>query len=277
MKHFSYKLFLPFFLLFLCKKITIFENLYVIKNENILVTFEVSEPKKMILAFVPPFLYLFILWMFTFLEWGMGWNFWYLGIAPRKAEGLFGIVTHIFVHSDFYHLLANTIPLLVLGWLLFYFYSDIALKVFIWILFLSGIFIWVAGRPGWHVGASSLIYGFIFFLFLSGIIRRHAPVIAVSLVVIFLYGSIIWNMFPIAELVNAETSWEGHLGGALSGAILAVVYRKHGPQRKEYIDDDEKYDDGQENIDLNLCSNINKPSSPKWENNDDGVSGKVEI
>ena len=86
-----------------------------------------------------------------------------------------------------------------------------------------------------------------------------------------------WNMFPIAELVNAETSWEGHLGGALSGAILAVVYRKHGPQRKEYIDDDEKYDDGQENIDLNLCSNINKPSSPKWENNDDGVSGKVEI
>ena len=148
MKHFSYKLFLPFFLLFLCKKITIFENLYVIKNENILVTFEVSEPKKMILAFVPPFLYLFILWMFTFLEWGMGWNFWYLGIAPRKAEGLFGIVTHIFVHSDFYHLLANTIPLLVLGWLLFYFYSDIAPKVFIWIWLLSGIFIWVAGRPG---------------------------------------------------------------------------------------------------------------------------------
>ena len=100
---------------------------------------------------------------------------------------------------------------------------------------MSGIFIWVAGRPGWHVGASSLIYGFIFFLFLSGIIRRYAPVIAVSLVVIFLYGSIIWNMFPIAELVNVETSWEGHLGGALSGAILAVVYRKHGPQRKEYI------------------------------------------
>ena len=143
---------------------------------------------------------------------------------------------------------------------------------------MSGIFIWVAGRPGWHVGASSLIYGFIFFLFLSGIIRRYAPVIAVSLVVIFLYGSIIWNMFPIAELVNVETSWEGHLGGALSGAILAVVYRKHGPQRKEYIDDDEKCDeDGQENIDSDLCSDTNKLSFPNSENNGEEVSGKMEI
>ena len=67
-----------------------------------------------------------------------------------------------------------------------------------------------------------------------------------------------------------ETSWEGHLGGALSGAILAVAYRKHGPQRKKYIDDDEKCDeDGPENVDSDLCSNTNKPSSPEWENNND--------
>ena len=200
----------------------------------------ISEPKKIAYAFVPPSLFLLLLWSIALLQWDLGWNLWQWGIAPRKVEGLYGIALHVFIHSGIYHLLANSVPLLVLGWLLFYFYADIAPKMFVWLCLLPGLFLWVAGRPGWHVGASTLIYGLMFFLFWSGIIRRHAPLVAVSLVVIFLYGSIVWNMFPIAELVNADTSWEGHLGGAVVGTVLAWVYRRHGPQREVHFEDEDE-------------------------------------
>jgi membrane associated rhomboid family serine protease len=107
------------------------------------------------------------------------------------------------------------------------------------------------GRESWHIGASGLIYALSFFLFFSGVFRRYIPLMAVSLLVAFLYGNTLWNMFPIAELVDPQVSWEGHLSGAISGLASAIVFRKYGPQKpieapEENDDDDEKEEETEE-------------------------------
>jgi membrane associated rhomboid family serine protease len=102
----------------------------------------------------------------------------------------------------------------------------------IWLL--SGIWVWFGGRSSWHVGASGVIYGLSAFLFLSGIIREVKGLAALSLVVVFLYGSMIWGVFPDLFPEEEAISWEGHLGGFVAGMAMALYYRKQGPQRKKY-------------------------------------------
>jgi membrane associated rhomboid family serine protease len=103
------------------------------------------------------------------------------------------------------------------------------------------------GRESWHIGASGLIYALSFFLFFSGIFRKHIPLLAVSLLVAFLYGSMVWNMFPVAELVDSSVSWEGHLSGAISGLICAGIFKGYGPQKPE---EDEEEDEEEEEEEL---------------------------
>ena len=71
------------------------------------------------------------------------------------------------------------------------------------------------------------------------IFRKYIPLVAVSLIVAFIYGSTIWSISPIAELVDASISWEGHLSGAISGLIFALVFRKEGPQKPEVVWEEE--------------------------------------
>jgi membrane associated rhomboid family serine protease len=189
------------------------------------------ETKRVVYALFVPAIFVFVLWI-LFL---MGWEFdidWYrLGVYPRTLRGLLGVITEPFVHSGFKHLFSNSVPLIVLGWCLFYFYKDLGYVVFPLIWITSGLLTWCIGRESWHIGASGLIYGLSFFLFFSGVLRRYIPLLAISMLVVFLYGSIVWNMFPVSELIDANTSWEGHLSGALSGLLWAVVFQKSGPQR----------------------------------------------
>ena len=126
-------------------------------------------------------------------------------------------------------------------WCLYYFYSEIAHKTFLFLWLLSGLLTWIIGREAWHIGASGVIYSLSFFLFFSGIFRKYIPLIAISLVVAFLYGSTVWNMFPWSMYMDADTSWEGHLSGGISGLIVAMIFYKHGPQKpvKEWVDDDD--------------------------------------
>jgi len=156
-------------------------------------------------------------------------------VLPRKTEGLLGIITSVFVHGDLGHIASNSLTMLVLGMMLFYFYRKIAFPVFLWIWLISGLWLWVGGRndeyhPNYHIGASTLIYGLASFLFFSGVFRRHLQLMVVSALVLFLYGGIIWGIFPI----NVEMSWEGHLFGAIAGVMVAYNYRREGPQRKVY-------------------------------------------
>jgi membrane associated rhomboid family serine protease len=101
-----------------------------------------------------------------------------------------------------------------------------------WII--TGILVWLGGRSSYHIGASGLIYGFASFLFFSGIIRNSINLLAISLLVVFLYGSLVWGIFPF----DYKISWESHLFGALTGFALAAAFRHYGPPPPEEMPDE---------------------------------------
>jgi len=187
--------------------------------------------KKLLLSLFIPGLIVFFMWLVKSVELLFGADLSHLGIYPLEVKGLPGIFLSPLIHDDFKHLISNSIPLIVLGTGIFYFYSDVAVKVVLWIYFLTGLFVWFVGREAWHIGASGLVYGFASFLFFSGIIRKYFRLIALSLLVVFLYGSMIWGMFPDFYV---NVSWEGHSMGFVSGILLAIWYRNDGPQPPVY-------------------------------------------
>jgi membrane associated rhomboid family serine protease len=155
------------------------------------------------------------------------------GVLPRQPIGLIGVLTSPFIHStkDFSHIFNNSIPMFVLTALLFYTYRTVAGKVFVSIYLLTGILVWIFGRSSYHIGMSGVIYGLTSFLIISGFLRKDLRTVSLSLLVIFLYGSLIWGVFPI----DPSVSWEGHFFGFLSGIVLAVVFRKAPPQPQKYF------------------------------------------
>lgn len=154
----------------------------------------------------------------------------HFGIYPRSKNGLLGIVTGVFVHGDWKHLFNNSLPILVLGTALFHFYKNLAKKVGLYSILYSGLLLWLGGRPSFHIGASGLVYALASFLFFSGFIRKHHNLMALSMFVVFIYGGMVWGIFPSQERI----SWEGHLFGALNGLFWALFFKDDGPQAKKY-------------------------------------------
>jgi len=207
--------------------------------------------KKLLLSLIIPFLIISLIWLVKITEVMFELDLSFLGIFPLSVKGLPGVVLSPFIHEDFKHLFNNSIPLFFLSVVLFYFYSEIALKVFFWTIIFTGGLVWIAGRDAWHIGASGLIYGLASFHFFSGIIRKHFSLIALSLLIVFLYGSMVWGIFPD---IYKNVSWESHMLGFFSGALLSVWYRKEGPQQPVY----EWMEDGMEEI-------MEAPSDPDCE------------
>ena len=201
--------------------------------------------KKLFAISIIPVCFVGLLWIIFLVGYFNTINLVKYGVLPRETKGLVGILTSIFIHGDIEHIASNSLPLIVLGMLLFFFYKKIAKQTFVWIWIISGIWLWIGGRnnenyPIYHIGASTLIYGLATFLFFSGVFRKHLRLMVVSALVVFLYGSIMWGIFPFKD----EISWEGHLFGALAGLLVAYVYRKDGPQKREHIwEEDENEDD----------------------------------
>lgn len=214
--------------------------------------------KAMIKAIFYPALLAILMWIVKLIETVFDLRFTALGIKPRTIDGLFGIIASPFIHADYLHLISNTIPFLLLGAALIYFYKSIAFRVFILIILLTGVWVWLAGRPSYHIGASGVVYGLAFFLFLSGIFRKDRSLMAFSLLVVFLYGGIIWGILPL----DSGMSWEGHLFGALSGIICAFAFRKEGPQRKRFEWEDEEDNENDENPDSDIISGEDKKPGP---------------
>lgn len=210
-----------------------------------------EEEKKMVRSMVVPFMLVLIMWVIKLIEVIGGYDFSFLGIYPQKWKGLLGIITTPFIHSGFSHLIANSVPMIVLGSALFYFYRDIAFRILIMIWIFTGFWVWIGARESYHIGASGIVYGLAAFILVSGIIRRHTGLMAIALVVVFLYGSLIWGIFP--EFFPKERiSWESHLFGLIAGISLAFYYRKEGPQRKVYDwEMEEDQDEGNEDEDEN--------------------------
>jgi membrane associated rhomboid family serine protease len=213
--------------------------------------------KKLLLNMIIPGIFVFLMWMVKIIEVLFDIDLSHFGIYPLTVQGLPGILFSPFIHADFTHLFSNTVPLFLLSLALFYFYSDVALKVLTWTYFLTGLLVWIAGREAWHIGASGVVYGLASFLFFSGIIRRYFRLIALSLLIVFLYGSMVWGLFPG---VYKNVSWESHMLGFFSGAILAVCYRKQGPQRPvyEWMKDEEENKENAEGDSIVLEDDTNR-------------------
>ncbi|MEI6766058.1 MAG: rhomboid family intramembrane serine protease [Bacteroidota bacterium] len=144
------------------------------------------------------------------------------GIVPHSQRGLIGIILAPFLHGSFGHIIANSVPLGVFVFVLFLFYNRIAVPVIVLSIVLGGLLVWLFGRQACHIGASGLIYSLAGFLVTSGIVRKKFWLFLLSVILIFLYGGLIWGVLPS----DPRISWEGHLFGAVSGILLAFFFRK---------------------------------------------------
>ncbi len=144
----------------------------------------------------------------------------YFGIIPRNIVGLRGIILAPFLHTDFTHLIANTVPFAILAWFVMLQDTDDFFTVSFYSMIVSGIGVWLFARPNSiTVGASGVIFGYLGFLLLRGYFQKNTPSIALSLMVVFLYGGMIWGVLPS----NPHVSWLGHLFGFIGGILAAKI------------------------------------------------------
>lgn len=213
------------------------------KQQETLIEVEDVPRKRILRAAVLPALVVLLLWVVFLLDHGLQLELYRYGILPRSWAGLPGILLSPFIHGDAEHVFNNSVPIFFLGWSLIYFYPRKAGSVVLVSWLASGIWVWISARGNYHVGASGVVYGLATFLFVSGMLRKQRTLMALSMLVVFLYGSMVWGVFPIVPRV----SWESHLWGALSGVLMAILYRNVPPavqDPKPLLLDDPDDDDG---------------------------------
>jgi membrane associated rhomboid family serine protease len=208
-----------------------------------------------------------LLWAIKAFELISGISLSQFGLLPLQVKGLTGILFSPLLHADLAHLAANSLPLFLLGSALMYYYRSDAWQILIYSWLMTGLFVWLFARGNsYHIGASGVVYALAAFHFVSGIIRREPRLMAFSMLVIFLYGSMVWGVFP--ELFPEKNiSWESHLMGFISGVILAYAYRRNGPQpiKYEWPEDEDDNNREWEQDNSNLPSNVSTTEKPDFE------------
>ena len=179
--------------------------------------------------FFYPILFLIAVWFVFWIDKSLDLDLSRYGVYPQRIRGLKGIVFSPFIHSNLKHIFNNSIPLFILLSFLFYHYRTVAWRILAWGWIFTGLATWIFGRESYHTGISGINYMLISFLFFSGIIIGYYRLMAVSMIIVFLYGGLIWFMFPIVDRI----SWEGHLSGFISGMILAYFYGNKLKKRYE--------------------------------------------
>ena len=180
-----------------------------------------------------------VLWVLALLDWGLALGLSSFGVRPRTLTGLPGVLFAPLLHGSFSHLMSNSLPLLVLGTGMLYLYPHSALKVIPAVYLGPGVAVWMFGQPGVHIGASGLVYGLAIYVLISGLMRRDTRAVSASMLVFFLYGTLVWGVVPTA----AHISWQTHLVASLIGLMLAVLCRRSDiPPRKRYAWENENGD-----------------------------------
>ncbi|AWG25304.1 rhomboid family intramembrane serine protease [Flavobacterium kingsejongi] len=180
-----------------------------------------------------PLFFVLSLWIVFWIEVQFKIRLSEFGIYPRTFEGLRGIFFSPFLHGDIEHLYNNSIPLLILLGMLRYFYRKQSLRVIVYGILLSGFITWVIGRENYHIGASGLIYVLVSFIFFKGILTKYYRLVALSFTIILIYGGIIWYIFPG---MGENISWEGHLGGLITGLLFAFIFKTEAYQKEVKYD-----------------------------------------
>ena len=190
--------------------------------------------------FAIPLIFVLGLWIVFWAERKFHVDLTTFGIYPRTFLGLKGVVFSPFLHGNIEHLYNNSIPLLLLIAALRYFYRQNTFQILGFGILFSGILTWLIGRDSYHIGASGLVYVLVSFIFLKGILTKYYRLVALSLVIILIYGGLIWYAFPNIE---EGISWEGHLSGLIVGFIFGIFFKT--PEYKKLL----KYDWEQPNYD----------------------------
>ena len=159
------------------------------------------------------------MWLVYTVELYTSYNLGDFGIYPRDVKGLIGVFAAPLLHGNVNHLMSNTIPLLVLGAALYFFYPRLASRVFLYSYFFTNMLVWIFGRPYIHIGASGLVYGLASFLFFFGIFKRNSKSVLISLGVLLIYGGMVYGIMPS----NGWVSWESHLMGAVVGLVASFL------------------------------------------------------
>ena len=166
-----------------------------------------------------------LLWGLELVDAAVGNDLDRWGVRPRSDEGLVGIVLAPVLHGGWAHLSANTVPVLVLGFLTLAtgLLRGLAATAVIWVV--GGLGVWLfAGSSSVHVGASGLVFGWITYLAVRGIVNRSLGEILLGVVVLLVYGGVLWGVLP----GQPGISWQGHLFGAIGGVVAAVVVSERG-------------------------------------------------
>ena len=192
-----------------------------------------------------PLVICLLIWLLFFLNHGyhLEWN--YYGLRPLEFRGLIGIFSMPFLHGDFDHLFSNSIPLLLSMSFIFLYFKDVKWQILTLIYLASGSLLWfIAHGDSNHIGASGLVYGYIAFMVTHAAITKNKHTIAAAMILIFLYGSLIYGIFPeYGKLIGKNISWEGHLSGLITGVATAWIFRKNGPQKIVYFEDEDEEGD----------------------------------
>ena len=186
-----------------------------------------------------PVFFVLIIWLVFWVEVRFGVNFSKYGIYPQTIKGLRGVLLSPFIHGSIKHIYHNTVPLFVLSMALFFFYRAIAWRVLFFGIIFSGLLTWFFARPSYHIGVSGLIYVLVSFTFFKGVFAKHYRLMALSFLVVFLYGSLIWYAIPMEETI----SWESHLSGLIVGFFLAISFKSAIAKPKKYIWEQNDYNE----------------------------------
>lgn len=172
----------------------------------------------------PVLILLTVIWIIEIVNQMVGHrlNTWF-GLEPRKLDGLIGVPAMPFLHGGFGHLGANSLPLLVLGGIGVFVARERIWISTIWIVLTSGLAVWLLARGGTVVGASGLIFGWFGFLVTLGAIERSFRAVAGAVLVIAIYGGMIWGVLPQSDV---QISWEAHFFGAIAGVAAAWMFAR---------------------------------------------------